>query len=599
MPAPQKPQKAQSIEDLFKAQAAASATPGTGAPAAKTKASKAPPAPASTAEKLEEKMEEIRLQEIEKQTREKADSLGLGYLELKGFPIAPEAIALVPRAEAETMQAVIFFRNEEEIRLGVVEPTKETDALVEKLKKDFSANVIPYLISPESFRLAYKLYDALPEIKEVIYGVRIDEAALQKYASEITDLKKLQETIVKVSTTDIITLILGGALKIDASDIHVEAEENDVKVRFRIDGDLHDAAKLPKTAWKQMIARLKLLAGVKMNVENVPQDGRITIYLTNEKVDIRVSFLPTAFGESVVMRLLRPKSIALEFEQLGVRGRSWEMLKREIERPNGMIITTGPTGSGKTTTLYAILKQLNEEDVKIITLEDPIEYKLQGINQSQIDYTKDYTFAKGLRSILRQDPDVVMVGEIRDLDTAEISIQAALTGHLVVSTIHTNSAAGAIPRFLSMGVKPFLLAPAINCIIGQRLVKRINPEEKVPITLSPSMLKQVHDELAKVDKEVLKEYKVDLDKLQFYGAKEGSTVPFKGRVGIYEIFAMNKEIEALILSGQVSEYQMLEIAQKNGMITMAQDGLLKALDGLTTVEEVLRVAELQALEEAE
>jgi type IV pilus assembly protein PilB len=299
------------------------------------------------------------------------------------------------------------------------------------------------------------------------------------------------------------------------------------------------------------------------------------------------------------MRLLRPKSIALEFEQLGVRGRSWEMLKREIERPNGMIITTGPTGSGKTTTLYAILKQLNAEDVKIITLEDPIEYKLQGVNQSQIDYSKDYTFAKGLRSILRQDPDVVMVGEIRDLDTAEISIQAALTGHLVVSTIHTNSAAGAIPRFLSMGVKPFLLAPAINCIIGQRLVKRINPDEKVPVTLSPSMLKQVHDELAKVDKDVLKEYKVDLDKLQFYGPKEGSKTPFKGRVGIYEIFAMNKEIEAIILSGQVSEYQMLEIAQKNGMITMAQDGLLKALDGLTTVEEVLRVAELQALEEAE
>lgn len=601
MPAPQKPQKAQSIEDLFKAQAAAAgAGSGTGtAPAGKAKAAKTVPAPATTAEKLEEKMEEIRLQEIEKQTREKADGLGLGYIELKGFPIAPEAIALIPRAEAETLQAVIFFRNEEEIRLGVIEPTKETDALIEKLKKDFSANVIPYLISPESFRLAYKLYDALPEIKEVIYGVRIDEASLQKYASEITDLKKLQETIVKVSTTDIITLILGGALKIDASDIHVEAEENDVKVRFRIDGDLHDAAKLPKAAWKQMIARLKLLAGVKMNVENVPQDGRITIYLTNEKVDIRVSFLPTAFGESVVMRLLRPKSIALEFEQLGVRGRSWEMLKREIERPNGMIITTGPTGSGKTTTLYAILKQLNAEDVKIITLEDPIEYKLQGINQSQIDYTKDYTFAKGLRSILRQDPDVVMVGEIRDLDTAEISIQAALTGHLVVSTIHTNSAAGAIPRFLSMGVKPFLLAPAINCIIGQRLVKRINPDEKVPVTLSPSMLKQVRDELAKVDKEVLKEYKVDLDKLQFYGPKEGSTTPFKGRVGIYEIFAMNKEIETLILSGQVSEYQMLEIAQKNGMITMAQDGLLKALDGLTTVEEVLRVAELQASEEAE
>lgn len=262
-----------------------------------------------------------------------------------------------------------------------------------------------------------------------------------------------------------------------------------------------------------------------------------------------------------------------------------------------MIVTTGPTGSGKTTTLYAILKHLNTEDVKIITLEDPVEYKLKGINQSQIDYSKDYTFAKGLRSILRQDPDVVMVGEIRDLDTAEISIQAALTGHLVVSTIHTNSAAGAIPRFLSMGVKPFLLAPAINCVIGQRLVKRINPEEKVPVELSASVMAQVKTELGKLHPDVLKEYKVDLNKLQFYGPKEGSAVPFKGRVGVYEIFSMNKEIEAIILSGSVSEYQMIDIALKSGMITMAQDGLLKALDGLTTVDEVLRVAELQALEE--
>ncbi|MFH1621144.1 MAG: ATPase, T2SS/T4P/T4SS family, partial [Patescibacteria group bacterium] len=207
------------------------------------------------------------------------------------------------------------------------------------------------------------------------------------------------------------------------------------------------------------------------------------------------------------------------------------------------------------------------------------------------------TFAKGLRSILRQDPDVVMVGEIRDLETSEIAIQAALTGHLVISTIHTNSAAGAIPRFLSMGVKPFLLAPAINCIIGQRLVKRINPEVKVPITLTPSVLEQVKTELSRLAPEVLKEYKVDLNNLQFYGPKEGAELPYKGRVGIYEIFSMNKEIEKLILSGRVSEYDMIDIAQRNGMITMAQDGLLKALDGITSVEEVLRAAELQSLED--
>ncbi|MFZ2804309.1 MAG: ATPase, T2SS/T4P/T4SS family [Patescibacteria group bacterium] len=602
MATPQKP-KSQSIEDLFKkstpAPGAASATP---AGKAKPAASSAPKSikqreAMSAGEKLEERMKSIQTQEIEKLAQEKAVELNMPYINLVGFPIAPEALALIPRAEAEAKSAVVFLSLNDQMRMATTSPGKDVDELAERLGKEKVANVQIYYISTESLAAAMRLYDTLPEIREIIYGVRIDAAALEKYSKEITDLKKLQETITKVSTTDIITLILGGAINVDASDIHVEAEENDVKVRYRIDGDLHNAASLPKEAWKQMISRLKLLAGVKINIEDAPQDGRITIYLTNEKIDIRVSFLPTAFGESVVMRLLRPKSIALDFESLGVRGRAWEALKREIARPNGMIVTTGPTGSGKTTTLYAILKRLNTEDVKIITLEDPIEYKLQGVNQSQIDYSKDYTFAKGLRSILRQDPDVVMVGEIRDLDTAEIAIQAALTGHLVVSTIHTNSAAGAIPRFLSMGVKPFLLAPAINCIIGQRLVKRINPATRVPVTLSASVMAEVRNELEHIPKDVLKEYKVDMDKLQFYGPKEGAETPYKGRVGIYEIFSMNKEIEALILSGNVSEYQMLAIAQKSGMITMAQDGLLKALEGLTSVEEVLRVAELQAMEE--
>lgn len=599
MAAPQQPPKSQSIEDLFK-----KPEPSGGAAATKPGAKKAekqpkikPKSEMTAEEKLQEKMTAIKLGEIERAAQERANQLNLPYINLKGFPIAPEALSLLSREEAESAGVITFLALNDEIRAATIRPGAAVDAIAERFKKDRGANVQVYFISEESFKAALKLYEALPETKEVIYGVRIDEESLQKYAQEITDLKKLRETITKVSTTDVVTLIIGGAITTDASDIHVEAEETDVKIRYRIDGDLHDAAVLPKESWKQMISRLKLLAGVKINIEDVPQDGRITIYLSNEKIDIRVSFLPTAFGESVVMRLLRPKSIALEFEKLGVRGRAWEALKREIGRPNGMIVTTGPTGSGKTTTLYAILKRLNTEDVKIITLEDPIEYKLPGINQSQIDYSKDYTFAKGLRSILRQDPDVVMVGEIRDLDTAEIAIQAALTGHLVISTIHTNSAAGAIPRFLSMGVKPFLLAPAINCIIGQRLVKRINPDVKVEVKLSPSVYAQVRAELAKLPPDVLKEHKIDLDRMTFYGPKEGAELPYKGRLGIYEIFSMNKEIERLILTGHVSEYDMLDIAQKSGMITMAQDGLLKALDGLTSVEEVLRAAELQAIED--
>lgn len=596
MATPSTPPKAQSIEDLLKKGAAQPTAGSASAPAAKTAKTKAP-AERSAAEKLQEKMEEIRVQEMEHRAQELAARSGLDYINLKGFPIAPEALALLHRDEAENAKAIVFFFGKEQLRIGTTEMSPKVDEIAKRLGKERASETKIYIISDVSLQAALKLYESLPEVKEIIYGVRIDDAALSKYANEITDLAKLREVIKTVNMTDVITLVLGAAIKVDCSDIHIEAEEEDIKVRYRIDGDLHDACTIPKDAWHQVISRLKLLAGVKINIDDVPQDGRITIYLTNEKIDIRVSFLPTAFGESVVMRLLRPKSIALEFEQLGIRGRSWERLKREIERPNGMIVTTGPTGSGKTTTLYAILKKLNTEDVKIITLEEPIEYKLQGINQSQVDYTKDYTFGKGLRSILRQDPDIVMVGEIRDVETAEIAIQAALTGHLVISTIHTNSAAGAVPRFLSMGVKPFLLAPAINCIIGQRLVKRINPDVKVPVELSPSMLAQVKAELAKMPPEVLKESNVDMDHLQFYGPKEGAERPFKGRVGIYEVFSMTKEIETKILSGNVSEYDMIEIAQKQGMITMAQDGLLKALDGLTTVEEVIRAAELQGLEE--
>lgn len=598
---PAKPIRAQSIEDLFKKPENPNPTPASPlmqAPKIKEKPKTSGKAvPSTVAGKLEERMDDIRLREVEELAQELAGSVGLPYINLKGFPIAPEALALISRPDAERMRLVAFLKLNDELRIATAKPGKEVEDFAIKLAKDQAANVQIYVISEESFKMAMKLYDALPEIREVIYGVRIEEATLKKYAEETTDLKKLQETIQKVNTTDAVALILGGAIKLDASDVHIEAEENGVRIRYRMDGDLHDAARMPRDAWKQLIGRFKLLAGVKINIGEVPQDGRITIYLSNEKIDIRASFLPTAFGESVVMRLLRPKSIALEFEQLGVRGRAWEALKAEIEKPNGMIVTTGPTGSGKTTTLYAILKRLNTEDIKIITLEDPVEYKLQGVNQSQIDHSKGYTFAGGLRSILRQDPDVVMVGEIRDLETAEISIQAALTGHLVVSTIHTNSAAGAIPRFLSMGVKPFLLAPAINCIIGQRLVKRLNPEHKVPATLSESMMAQVKAELSRLNPDILAEYKVDLNNLQFFEPKAGVSNGYKGRLGIYEIFPMTKDIEKLVLTGKVSEYDMIDIALKNGMITMAQDGILKALDGLTSIEEVLRVAEFVSVQE--
>ncbi len=605
------PPKAASIEDLLKKDpkdtAASSAADEVVAFAASIKKSpinnssaapaapiKPPPAAAQAA--LTDKMQEIKIREREKLAQEMAFKFGLPYIALRGFPIAPEALILIKKQEAEANQVLCFFKVKEQIRLATTNPSEEVEAIRARLAEEQHSTVDVYYISEDSFAAAFKLYDVLPIPKEVIYGYRIDEADLLKYEKQIADFHELQEQITKVSTTDIITLIIGASLKANASDIHVEAEENGVKVRFRMDGLLNDAAKLPRTAWQQMIGRLKLLSGVKINIDSVPQDGRITIYLPNEKIDIRVSFLPTAFGESVVMRLLRPKAVALEFDNLGITGLALERLQKEIDRPNGMIVTTGPTGSGKTTTLYAILKKLNDPGVKIITLEDPVEYKLAGINQSQIEHSKDYDFAKGLRSILRQDPDIVMVGEIRDLETAEISIQAALTGHLVVSTIHTNSAAGAIPRFLSMGVKPFLLAPALNAVIGQRLIRRLCSDCKVDITLRPGQFEEVRRVLASISPK--SGIHVDLEHLTFKGPGPGcktcNNLGFKGRVGIYEIFTMTKEIEQEVLSKEVSEFMIQDMAVKEGMLTMAQDGLLKALQGFTSVDEVLAVANIDS-----
>jgi type IV pilus assembly protein PilB len=545
-------------------------------------------------EKLQEKMQDIRLKEKEAETKAKAASLGFEHIDLTGFPISPEALALIPRTQAKKEQVIAFLYSGEEVRIGAVDPDKD---IIEDIKFQISerahVNVKVYMISRHSFEVAEKLYDALPEVREVVKGVEIKQEEIERFQEEMKTLSDLNAMVQKVSTTDFVVLVIAAALQSGSSDIHIEAGEKQVVVRLRIDGILQKIATVKKEMWPKIVNRFKLISALKLNITTVPQDGRFTIFVgEDEKVDVRVSTLPTAFGESIVMRLLKPSAISLAFEELGIRGKAYEQLKREVERPNGMIVTTGPTGSGKTTTLYAILRKLNDEETKIITLEDPIEYKLEGISQSGMDKSKDYTFAKGLHSILRQDPDVIMVGELRDLETADVAIQAALTGHLVISTIHTNSAAGAVPRFLSMGVKPFLLAPALNAIIGQRLVRRICKECKKEDTLDADTMQKVRDVLDKLAPD--SGHEVDLDAAKFWtggGCDACHGTGYKGRMGIYEIFAMSPAIEKLILSGQVSEYDMQNIAIEQGMITMAQDGLLKALDGITSVEEVFGVAE--------
>ncbi len=571
----------QSIEDLLKF---------TGAKAATATPSK--PGDQTAVEKFEEKMHDVRLKEKEAQAQSQAGAAGVSYVNLKGFPISPEALRLIPKERAEALKTVCFLFTGPEIRLASLNPTDQTvkDLLFE-LQERHKANGGVYQISEESIRVAIKAYDTLPQIKEIVKGVKVTDDELETFKSQLTKYTDIQKVMDHASVTDIMTIVMAAGLQFGTSDVHVEAEQEKIIVRFRVDGVLQEVASLPHDFWKKIVARIKLISGLKINVTDRPQDGRFTIFLKEGDTDVRVSTIPTTWGESIVMRILKPGSINVEFEQLGYRPLAAAKLLKEIQKPHGMIMTTGPTGSGKTTTLYAILRKLNTSDVKIITLEDPIEYKLEGINQSQIDHSKNYTFAGGLRSILRQDPDIVMVGEIRDLETAEVAINAALTGHLMLSTLHTNDAAGAIPRFLSMGVKPFLLAPALNALIGQRLARKICEKCKEVTTLIPEELETVRKVMAQIPP-ASGEKVAPESEWKFYkgkGCEICNGTGYKGRVGLYEILTMSDAIKGA-LSESISEYQVRELAKEQGMTTMLQDGILKVLDGVTTIDEVTNVA---------
>lgn len=586
------PQDLPSIEDLLKQQSSNQGEkPAQSAPPTSSTTTTQP----NTQDTLQKKVVELEKKGKEAEAERTASLLGVGYINLKGFPISPNALTLIPEERATSLNAVVFLHTGPELRIGAVNPDDQAvkDVLHELSERYKSSGKI-YKISEESLAEAIKLYRTLPKIVKSVKGIQIKEEELVKYQEQMDDLEKIGTMLSRATVTDILVIVMAAALKLGSSDIHIEAEEKGIVVRLRIDGILQEITELDKENWKKIINRIKLVAGLKLNINNRPQDGRFTIYQQQKKIDVRTSTMPTSWGESVVMRILNPDSIELDFSKLGFRKPALERLMNEVRKPHGMIVTTGPTGSGKTTTLYSILRDLNEPGVKIITLEDPVEYKLEGINQSQIDHSKDYTFAKGLRSILRQDPDIVMVGEIRDLETAETAIQAALTGHLLISTIHTNDAAGAIPRFISMGVKPFLLAPAINAIMGQRLARRLCSECKVPVELDEKTKVKVKEHFDQIP-EKSGETAPDLGSVTFMGPKgcpACNGTGYKGRVGLYEILVKDAEIEKFILSGEVSEYAMREVAQKQGMVTMTQDGLLKASEGDTSVEEIQRTTGL-------
>ncbi len=429
--------------------------------------------------KFKQKHKKIKIKELERQTQDRAKELGVPYMDLFGYPTSSEAISLIEQEEAKNLGMVCFYYDGKTIRIGSINPKKkEVKQKLEELKKEYHISGKLYLISSHSFNYTLEIYDSLPTIDRVEGGVKIEEEDLRRFRDDIKDYRSLNKKLRQVNTSDIVTLILATALKTGASDIHIEAEELSIAIRYRIDGVLQEAASIDKGEWKKIISRLKLLADAKINITERPQDGRFSIFLDDEKIEIRASFLPTNYGESVAMRVLRSSAINLEMKELGLRQEYQDILKKEMLKPHGLILTTGPTGSGKTTTLYTVLKRINNSENKIITLENPVEYQLEGISQSQIDESEDYSFVNALASCLRQDPDVVMVGEIRNFKTAETAIQAGLTGHLVLSTLHTNDASGVLPRIIDMGVKPYFLTPAINAIIGQRLARRLCQECK-------------------------------------------------------------------------------------------------------------------------
>ena len=526
---------------------------------------------------------------LERHVEEEARAAGMAYIDLVGFPINTQQIlGLMRLQEVKDHQFGPFAMVDKECYVAVRSLDPNFDhPILRRLREEEDKHIKLFHCSKDSLEKLIRTYANIEEEENLSTEVAIED---DTPAEVDYDLQHIQSLIEDATVSDIIDVMFTAALKNNASDIHLEPEKEVYNLRLRVDGVLNTYAHLPKRLQRTIESRVKVLAKLKINVDNVPQDGRISFQYGDKEIDVRVSLLPSNYGYSIVMRLLGTGSVSLVLEDLGFSGLARERVQEAVHKPQGMILNTGPTGSGKTTTLYAFLNQLNDEATKIITLEDPIEYKLPGISQTQIDKQAGYTFSAGLRSILRQDPDVVMLGEIRDNETAEIATQAALTGHLMLSTLHTNDAAGAITRFMELGVHGYTISDSLSAVIGQRLLRRLCKECKYQV-----------DELTDpIERRVFEEQINDLpasadvtlpDPLTFWSS-EGCSVcngtGYKGRVGAYEVLNVTDGLRDLLSKEHISVQDVRRVAHEGGMLTMLQDGILKALDGLTDMQEVLR-----------
>lgn len=531
----------------------------------------------------------------EKVAQIKADFFNVHYVNLEELIIDSLVLQEVPEKAALFYKIIPFEKNDNSIKVAMVNPTN-ADALGAlkfiSIKKNLNTEI--YLTSPSGFNSAVKQYKKFREELESVLK-NVDEQIVDT-SEQKTGKDKGSIILEEAPVSKIVDIIIFHAVEGKASDIHIEPNEENLRVRYRLDGILHNSLVLPLKISTAVVSRIKILSGLKIDETRKPQDGRFRFYLPSQgnkkNVDLRVSTFPTVNGEKIVMRILDTSSSISNLESLGIFDNGIKIITDNIKKPFGVVLVTGPTGSGKSTTLYALLKILNKEGVNIITLEDPVEYFMPGINQSQIKAEIGYTFSSGLRSILRQDPDIIMVGEIRDKETAELAIHAALTGHLVLSTLHTNNAIGVIPRLIDMGIEPFLISSALNVAIGQRLVRKICKYCKEEIKISAGMKTNIEKELQSIPDDQKKNLnlKNGIKLFKGRGCSECKNSGSSGRVGIYEILAITPEIEDR-MSAKITEGDIAEEAQRQGMITMKQDGILKALLGITTIEEVLRVTE--------
>ena len=533
----------------------------------------------------------IRREAEERDAQTKAQKAGLNYLNLATAPIQVEALKLVAEERARRLRVAPFQLKGKELALAVLDPgaTGVKELVQELASKSLAAKI--FTVSASSLAYAWTYYKYVVAVAEEITGkVNIEEQRFQSLYKSLVDLEKVKKEIENFDlktfhTGQILEVALAGAMANRASDIHFEAEEKGVRLRYRIDGLLHDIVPgLSTDIYKFLLSRIKLLSNLKLNVQDAPQDGRFTIGLDAKQIEIRVSINPSEFGETIVMRVLDPSAIQLSMAQLGLRKDDLRIIEEELKKPNGMILNSGPTGSGKTTTLYAFLLHKRTPETKIITIEDPIEYRLEDIEQTQVKPEAGYTFASGLRSLMRQDPDIILVGEVRDKETAEIGMQAALTGHLVFSTVHANSAAGAIPRLLDLGVKPVTIGPALNLIIAQRLIRRLC-ECKSLEKASSGLEKQIKQFLAKLPKRVDQKEFQEIRIYKPVGCPRCGGLGYKGRVAVFELLKVDESFEKLI-KPEASEGDLHQASLKQGMVTMQQDGILKVIAGMTTFEEV-------------